>query len=913
MANRFCITQWNARGVKRKREELRAFLQEKNALIAAINETHLQPDDEWRLPGWTVYRTDRELAPGSRAAGSAALLVHNTIRHRAAPVDRHPHIEAVTVDILAKPLGWIRVSSVYYRPAKPWDPDFILKVLGEGEGPSILLGDLNAAHKSWNSRSPNQRGSQLKDLADEEGLTVLGPITPTHESGNVLDIAIVRNIPTSLNIHSCVDLTSDHNPVVLYVGTRISHVPPTSRLDLGRADWESFRRQITRALPKNPTPPKTPEEADGMAEHLAETISASMAENIPMKTVRKGQRRIPLPHPVRSLIRCRNNVRRRWQRYRTMDYWEHLRVLNERVKNALLEVRRDSWEAHLNAELFGEDERQDNAAVWKMCRMLKSTARRDPVIRNGREMAITPEAKAELLADHLEAAFTPNPETAESREEEEEIAAVLAEISMTEGEPPPSHKRQDVGAILSRLPSRKAPGPDNIPNVVIRELPQTAVSYLASIFTGCTRIGHFPAKWKLARIICLPKMSRTEMAPGDFRPISLLDGFDKAYEKILLHHILDHVRSKDVYPTAQYGFREGHSTVHQLTRTTDFITDTFNRKGSVAALFLDISKAFDRVWHGALLMKMHRLRFPAWLIKIVASYLDGRRFSVRWFGRDSSTRRILAGVPQGSLLGPSLFNIFTHDIPSPGRDALLSLYADDAAILCRSRRSGTAAKRLQFIIDEILSWYRRWRIAVNAGKTKAIVFQKNRQPLPQEMTVGEAVIQWETSVIYLGVILDRGLLWKQQVERARGRGFSALYRLRAILKPPVLSLETKLRLYRTCVLPVMTYASPVWSSTAPTHLKRLQVVQNACLRCILNATRYESVASLHEATKIKTLKELLPDWAKSFFDKAKESPFVEIQRLAHITVGPRYKYKRPIASRGEDDFPPAKPRAIARP
>jgi hypothetical protein len=105
----------------------------------------------------------------------------------------------------------------------------------------------------------------------------------------------------------------------------------------------------------------------------------------------------------------------------------------------------------------------------------------------------------------------------------------------------------------------------------------------------------------------------------------------------------------------------------------------------VAGVFLDISKAFDRVWHQALLAKMVRLQFPAWATRLIRSYLQDRTFTVQWLGTGSVTRQALAGVPQGSVKGPLLFNIYSHDIPRDhGRHTVLSLYADDAAILSRS-------------------------------------------------------------------------------------------------------------------------------------------------------------------------------------------------------------------------------------
>jgi hypothetical protein len=165
-----------------------------------------------------------------------------------------------------------------------------------------LLGDLNAKHQSWNSRLNSVRGRRLRGLADEEGLAILGPTTATHELGDVLDIAIARNVRESLSIHTCVELSSDHNPTILLLGSTAAVVPPTERRDLKNADWQTFRKRVASALPRDPPTPDSPNAVDQMAHQQRDSITAAMQETIPVIRTAPFALRVPLPAGVRKIV-----------------------------------------------------------------------------------------------------------------------------------------------------------------------------------------------------------------------------------------------------------------------------------------------------------------------------------------------------------------------------------------------------------------------------------------------------------------------------------------------------------------------------------------------------------------------------------------------------------------------------------
>ncbi|GFW15503.1 RNA-directed DNA polymerase from mobile element jockey [Trichonephila clavipes] len=142
-------------------------------------------------------------------------------------------------------------------------------------------------------------------------------------------------------------------------------------------------------------------------------------------------------------------------------------------------------------------------------------------------------------------------------------------------------------------------------------------------------MNHFPKPWKHATIIMLPKPKKDLKFPINFRPISLISSIAKIYEKILLTRIEKHTTDNNIIPDFQHGFRKETSTYHQLLRVANKIIHGFNHSKTTGGLFLDVEKAFDRLWHNGLIYKMINLHFPDYLIHTLADYLNDRTFQIK--------------------------------------------------------------------------------------------------------------------------------------------------------------------------------------------------------------------------------------------------------------------------------------------
>lgn len=307
-----------------------------------------------------------------------------------------------------------------------------------------------------------------------------------------------------------------------------------------------------------------------------------------------------------------------------------------------------------------------------------------------------------------------------------------------------------------------APGPDGISLSIWRKISPIMLECLAKVYTTCMETGKFPRRWKRAILVLLPKgEGKGPSGIPKARPVCLLNEVGKLFERILVSHIKRHMelQGSKKLSNRQFGFREKRSTVDALKKATDFINRHTGNGNLVVGVGIDIRNAFNSIPWPTIRWAMERFDFPMYIpvyIRIIDSYLHEREIEFPTCDGELGKRRVTARVPQGSVLGPLLWNIgFDYVLePRPRPNCEVIAYADDVLVLAAGESPEVVRSRINDQLVPILRRMDQLGLAVEIDKTEAVLFHSLRKrliPEPILVRMRGVYIETSTQMKYLGV------------------------------------------------------------------------------------------------------------------------------------------------------------------
>lgn len=866
------ILNWNANGIKRQENQLRHFIASHNIKIACISETHLLPQIKFSIPGFNIYRNDRLSAT---AAGGVAILVHKDIKHTLinSPTSNDLETIAITTKINNKDTT---IISAYKPPNKLFPRKIYTEIFGNNDN-IMLIGDLNSKHCGWGCNTTTPQGQNLLNLATTLNLSIMAPIEPTHYPYNnniipdILDILITKNIDFPLYQKVIPELDSDHNPII--ISFHPLYLSSYYKQQKGKINWFKFR-EILKINYKHPQNIQSEKDLDNEVKRLVSNIQGSLTNSTTYLKITNPIYKQQIPIKIINLIKSKHNLRRYWQMTRRPDLKRKLNKLTRLVKTKLDQHRYASFQTFL------KEIHPSSRHMWSTIHRIKRQKQEFPQLKLGSQVANSDFEKTSLIADYLEKSFNPNPVENDhfNKQVEEFNQKPLYTAPVNIKYISPSEIKQEI----KKSKTKKSAGYDFISNKVLKELNNNSIAGITAIFNAALRIGYFPNDWKIATVLPFRKAEKNPKDPANYRPISLLPSLSKLLEKLILKRLIKFMTNTHVIPDTQFGFRPNHSTTHQILRLTEYIAQGFHAKQHTIAIFLDITKAFDKIWHQGLLYKLRQIGTPDYLFQIIKSFLNQRKFQVKINDAISSLRQISAGLPQGSPLSPVLFNLYISDYPHL-IDSQIALYADDTALFSKHGDIMTARNNLQDDLDIFNKWAKNWRIKMNPYKTQAKIFTLRHPHTPPQLILNNENIPWaanNTAAKYLGMQLDTKLNWKTHIYTTRTKTQAKLSQLYALInKKSSLKIETGMIIYKSIIRPTMTYACPIWGNAAKSNINLLQTIQNKALRTIIKAPWFISNKQIHHELQIPTIKEHITKLSEDFFTSLPSSPSTSIFNL----------------------------------
>ena len=416
-------------------------------------------------------------------------------------------------------------------------------------------------------------------------------------------------------------------------------------------------------------------------------------------------------------------------------------------------------------------------------------------------------------------------------------------------------REMEVLRIVKDINISKSSGLNNISSFIVKQAFIAILTPVTHMFNLSLQASTFPAPWKKATIVPIPKSGDLTLVQN-YRPISLLPLPGKFLEKLVHSQLSEHLETNSLLTDKQHGFRRGHSTVHAIAQFTNHINTKLDSGMPTLATYIDFRKAFDCVQHPTLLRKLAQLNFGNVIIDWVRSYLDSREQRVYANNNYSPYMTVLQGVPQGSVLGPLFYIVYANDLVNTVKHCKVALYADDTVLYIADKSFDKSVIKMQSDINAISQWCGRNGITANTGKSKVMVLGSNttlkRLP-PVEIHFGDSLLQSVGSYKYLGVTIDCQLNYNKHVNTIVASVSSKLKQFQRMRN--FLNVKAALMVYKSMLLPILEYGDLLLFAATIKNKKRLQVLQNKGLRCALGVGRDLSTDELHAEANLMKLRD----------------------------------------------------------
>ena len=408
-----------------------------------------------------------------------------------------------------------------------------------------------------------------------------------------------------------------------------------------------------------------------------------------------------------------------------------------------------------------------------------------------------------------------------------------------------SFKPLDIIEAIDELSSNSAAGPDQFPAILLKQCRKSLSKPLYMIWKKSLSTGEIPNSLKTANIVPIHKGGSRGEAKN-YRPVALTSHIIKIFEKVLRNHIVSHMEENKMLNPGQHGFRAGRSCLSQLLSHFEQITQILEEGDNVDVIYLDFSKAFDKVDFLVTLRKIKLLGITGNIGKWIYSFLTGRTQRVIVNGMKSSASEVVSGVPQGSVLGPLLFLVLLGDIDKSVSSAFVSSFADDTRVGHRIKTAGDVTV-LQEDLKTIYQWSSENNMTFNSEKFECIRYGKRKDfhETTEYLSDINSAITPKDQINDLGVIISSNCLFKTQIDdvvKTASKLCAWILRTFKTRAPKLMVL-----LWKSLVLSKLDYCSQLWSPTGKGDIQKLEMVQRSFIRKI------DEVRHLDYWTQLKKL------------------------------------------------------------
>lgn len=538
-----------------------------------------------------------------------------------------------------------------------------------------------------------------------------------------------------------------------------------------------------------------------------ETINDVISKHIPTKTFKCDERHPPwFSSALIKIIKEKLRYHKKWKIYHRQSDYDTFSLLRERQKR----VQRECYDKFiLNAE---HKIKIDSKYFWKFVKSKKGHSGLPDTMFYNETISTDGKDICNLFNNYFHSVFEPSvPDPPLARPiSDSNVLKVISSIDIPV---------DLVEKYLSSLDTTKGCGPDGIPPIFLKFCSKSLAYPLCILFNFSLVTGKMPEIWKQCHVVPIFK-SGDKHNVQNYRPISKISTIPKLFEKIIYDIIFPLLRP--VIVDQQHGFVNKRSTETNLCEFVHRVTAAMAQGYQVDAVYTDYSKAFDKIPHSILIKKIGDIGIHGDLLRWFESYLKQRSQAVTIKGFCSSFVPVSSGVPQGSHLGPLLFNLFINDIASIFKNTDILIYADDMKIF-KQIKSPDDCILLQDDLDKLCSYCNINHLTLNTKKCNSISFSRKLKPIDHYYHLNNVVLKRVEQIRDLGVHLDSKLTFKTHMDIITAKAYRMLgFVLRTGRDFKLCS--TLLLLYNSYVRSILEYASSVWNPQYKVHIDAIEKI-----------------------------------------------------------------------------------------
>ena len=639
---------------------------------------------------------------------------------------------------------------------------------------------------------------------------------------------------------------SDHNLITFVVrgagrapaNPQHQAAPLPVRFKMTRSRFSTLRTRILAGVKKNETTLECRQDIENAVSSLTNTIMEACESTL--GDIRPRRKVTPwwskkIDNLKRVCYRARRAMQRSTDPNERSRKAEAYRGAKKTYQAEICQAKATLWRRFVEEEVERD--------IWKAAARIKRKG------KTAGEVATTSEKWRTTTwteaAEHLLGHFVRRDDPAQDTAEQAATRTAAAE-------PPEEEETEEVTEgeiehLIKTLKNRVTPGLDRIENEVLKAACDVLAPQLTGIFRRCLALGIFPSMWKKARVRTLLKDAGKDKGdPSSYRPICLLSALSKLLERVLRARIL---KKADLHPR-QYGFRQGRNTTDALEDLVEMCRRTKVR--NIVIIMVDIAAAFDELWWPHVLACLKKMGCSKEVYQTIQDYFREREVTLI-DGIKQHKKAQERGCPQGSVLGPTLWNVAFNDVIKEidGVNGCTPIvYADDLTIVVGGDTMEGVQTAAQECMERAYKWCNKVKMRISSEKTRCLVAKRARDPAskipPTILDPSGAQLEFVDSAKLLGVHIDVNIRFKTHCEKIGDKAKSSFSRFRAVARAGWgWKGREMLKIYRATVVPIMTYAAGAWWKYATgADQRKLQTAQRATLLVATRAYRTTSTPAL---------------------------------------------------------------------